>query len=105
MDKEFPKRTLTQNAALHLYLRMLSDDLNNAGLDLRRTLKKDFDIPWTPDLAKKYLWKPLQNAMLEKESTRDLTTKEINEVYLVLTKHLSEKFGLEATEFPHIEEE
>lgn len=97
------KRTLQQNNSLHLYLQLLSEALNNAGLDIRRTLKEDFEIPWTPELAKQYLWKPLQNAMLEKESTTQLTRKEVNQVYEVLTKHLSERFGLEAVEFPHLE--
>lgn len=95
-------RTLTQNAALHLYFTHLAAALNASGFDLRRTLKQDVEIPWTPDLVKQWLWKPIQNAMLNKDSTTQLTTKEIDEVLDVLTRHLGEKLGI-SVEFPSVE--
>lgn len=98
------KRTLAQNNAMHKFFEMLANDLNNAGLDMRRTLKPGVDIPWTPATVKTHLWKPIQDAMLEKESTTELTTKEVNQVYEVLIRHLGEKFNI-TTEFPHIPEE
>ena len=95
-------RTLTQNAALHLYFTHLADELNKAGFDMKRTLKQSAEIPWSPDLVKQYLWKPSQNVMLDKESTTQLTTKEIDEVLDVLTRHLGEKLGI-SVEFPSVE--
>ena len=97
------KRTLQQNKALHKFFEMLSLDLNAAGLDMKRTLKPGVDIPWTPTTVKEYLWKPVQDAMLEKDSTTELSTKEVNEVYETLIRHLGEKFGI-VTVFPNIED-
>lgn len=99
------KRTLQQNKALHKFFELLANDLNSAGLDMKRTLKESIDIPWTPTTVKDWLWRPIQEAMLNIESTSELDKKQINEIYQVLTKHLSERFSLEATVFPHIPEE
>ncbi|MBT7929836.1 hypothetical protein HN682_07985 [Candidatus Peregrinibacteria bacterium] len=88
------KRTLTQNKAFHLYFKMLADELNSAGLDAKRVLKPEIDIPWTPDMIKRHLWKAVQDAMFEKDSTTKLTTKEVGEVYEVLNRHLGEKFSI-----------
>lgn len=88
------QRTSQQNKALHKYFTLLADELNAAGYDMRRTLKPGVDIPWTPDLVKQYLWKGIQEAMLGSDSTRELTTKEIDKVYDVLNKHLGETTGV-----------
>ena len=102
MEKEAKQRTLTQNRALHQYYTHLAAALNASGYDMRRTLKQDVEIPWTPELVKEFLWRPLQNALLNKESTTELTTKEIDEVLDVLTRHLGEKLGI-SVEFPSVE--
>lgn len=99
MTKEFPQRTLSQNAAMHKFFQMLSDDLTNAGLDMQKTLKPGVSIPWTPEMTKLLLWKPIQDAMYSKDSTTSLTTKEVNAVYEVLIRHLAEKFNI-TTPFP-----
>lgn len=88
------QRTSQQNKALHKYFTLLADELNAAGYDMRRTLKPGVDIPWTPELVKQYLWKGIQEAMLGSDSTRELTTKEIDKVYDVLNKHLGETTGV-----------
>lgn len=96
MDKQ---RTLQQNKSLHVYFTLLSDKLNGSGLDMRKTLRPSIDIPWTPKTVKEYLWKPIMDFQLRKESTTELTTKDIDEVYDTLNRHLSEKFGI-TVEFP-----
>ena len=48
-----------QNNALHLWLEMVAKCLNDAGLDMRHTIREDVDMPWTQSL-KEYLWRPLQ---------------------------------------------
>lgn len=96
-------RTLTQNRALHLWFRLVSDQLNESGLDMRKTLKPEIDIPWTDKTVKEYLWRPIQKAMLLKESTTKLTTKEIDKVFDVLNKYLGEKLGIHEP-FPSIQE-
>lgn len=102
MDNESKQRTTQQNKALHKFYSELALALNEAGLDMKRTLKPDIDIPWNGDTVKDYLWRPIQQAQLGKESTKELTTKEIDAVYDTLNRHLGEKLGVHV-EFPSIE--
>jgi hypothetical protein len=102
-DKEYPKRSLQQNKALHLLFTLLADRLAEAGLDMKKTLKPEVDIAWTPEMVKEYLWRPVQEAQLGKKSTTELTTVEIDRVFETINRHLGEKFGLTVT-FPSIEE-
>ena len=57
------QRTAQQNKALHKYLTMLSEDLNSAGLDIRRTMAQDFEISWTPETAKELIWRQVQRGL------------------------------------------
>lgn len=100
-DKD--QRTITQNRAMHKYFEMLADALNSAGLDMRKTLKPEIEIPWNKEMVKEHLWRPIQDAMYSKESTTELDTKEPSEVYAVLDRHLGEKFGIHV-EWPSNEE-
>lgn len=96
-------RTDQQNKALHVFFTELADKLNDSGHDMRRTLKESVAIPWTPDTVKNYLWRPIQAAQLQKESTTELTTREIDAVYDTLNRHLGEKLGVHVP-FPSIDE-
>ena len=88
------QRTSQQNKALHKYFTLLADELNAAGYDMRKTLQESIDIPWTPTNIKSFLWKPVQEAMLEKESTTELTTKDIDMIYDVINKTIGERTGV-----------
>lgn len=88
------QRSAKQNAALHVFLRLLSKALNSAGLDMRRTLKPGTDIPWSPETCKEHLWKPIQLAMTKKESTTESLRQEYSEIYEVLNRHMGQKFGI-----------
>lgn len=101
--KKEKKRTTQQNRALHLYFQMVADTLNDAGLDMRVVLKPGITIPWSKTSVKEYLWRPIQRLQLVKESTKDLTTKEIDLVFDTLNRHLGEKLG-EHVPFPSIGE-
>ena len=94
MSDEHKQRTVTQNKSLHKYLELLSDELNQAGLDMRTVLKPSVSIPWSADNVKENLWRPIQEAMVNKHSTANLDTVEIQDVYKVLDRHLAEKFGI-----------
>jgi len=87
-------RTHKQNNALHVYCRMLSEALNDAGYDMKKTLKQEAEIPWTTELVKQYLWKPVQEAVTGKDSTSTAGTEDYDKVHQVLSKHLSEKFNV-----------
>jgi hypothetical protein len=90
------QRTSKQNRSLHLYLKELSKALNDAGYDMKKTLKPEVDIPWDDDgvMAKEHLWRPIQKIMLDKESTVEAERQEYSQVYEVLNRHLSAKFGI-----------
>ena len=103
MEQEPKQRTLQQNKALHLLFNMLSDELNTAGLDMRKTLKASIDILWNGDTVKEYLWRPIQEAQLRKKSTTELTTRDIDKVFETLNRHLGERFQIHV-DFPSISE-
>lgn len=96
-------RTNLQNRALHKLFSMLSDELNTLGLDARLILKPTYQIWWTPEMIKRDLWKPLQEAMYDKSSTTELTTVEIQKVYEQLAKIIGEKHGVDVA-FPSYQE-
>lgn len=96
------KRTDQQNRALHLWFAQLSEALNDAGYDMRKTIREELDIPWTSYAVKEYLWRPLQKSMLGKKSTTQLTTEEIDQVYDVINLTIGERTGI-SVPFPSIE--
>lgn len=100
-EKEKP-RTIKQNKALWLMFQLLADTLNDAGLDQRKVLRHDIEIPWTKQSAHDQLWIPIQQAMFAKDSTTDLTTKNLDAVFETLNRHLGEKLGVHVA-FPSID--
>lgn len=96
------RRTLTQNSALHLLFTQLAEDLNNQGLDQKKVLKESVDIPWQLESVKQFLWAPIQKAIVGTDSTTELTTKEIDEVFAVLQRHLNQQLNI-SINFPSIE--
>jgi len=106
MEEE--KRTTQQNKSLWLWFTLLAEKLNDSGLDMRVLLKEGIDIPWNKQTIHDFIWKPVQKALLQKDSTTKLLKKEeIDKVYDTLTRHLGTKFGV-YQEFPsieHLEEE
>jgi len=92
-------RTLVQNSSMWLYFRKLADALNDAGWDMRKLLKPEVEIPWNKDTVCEHLWRPIQKPITGKESTKKLETKEVGEVYNVLSKLLAERTGI-TTPFP-----
>lgn len=102
MNDYIPKpRTLSQNSALHLYFRLLADELNAAGYTVQLVLKEKVDLDWTPHSIKELLWRPAQQALFNKTSTTKLDKlMEIDFIYDHLNRHLSEKFFVHVP-FPH----
>jgi len=87
-------RTHKQNNALHVYCRQLAEALNDAGYDMKKTLKHETEIPWTTELVKEYLWKTIQEAVIGTDSTSSAAGEDYDKVHQVLSKHLSEKFNI-----------
>lgn len=88
------KRTSKQNRAMHLYFTQLAEELNDAGFDMKKTLREDVNIPWTPTNIKENLWRPLQRAYLRIESTKNLKSGDIDKVYEILNKEIGERTGV-----------
>lgn len=97
-------RTLTQNRAFHLYFTMVAVQLNNSGLYINKLIKEEkykADIDWSGNLVKEQLWKPIQNAILDKKSTTQLEKSEVDRVYNTLNRYLS-NMGI-SVPFPNAE--
>lgn len=100
VERKAKQRTLTQNRALHLFCQWLAETLNEAGYDMRKTLREDVELPWTQAAVKEHLWRPVQKAMTEKRSTTEITTVEPTAIHEVLSRHLGERLGLTCPPWP-----
>jgi hypothetical protein len=98
------KLTRQQQKALHLLFGMIAQELNNCGMDMRKTLKPEIDIPWTKETIKDFLWRPIQRAQLGKESTTELTRKEVDQVYDTINRFFGQKLQVEMPLFPSLEQ-
>jgi len=87
------KLTLTQNSSLHLFNTNLSIALNDANIDMKQFFKDGYFITWTPEIVKREIWKPVQKAMFNIDSTTKLKRKQVSEVYDVINRKVSE-FGI-----------
>lgn len=96
-------RTLTQNRALHKFCQMLADKLNEAGLDQKKVLKPEVEIPWTMESVKYGLWRPVQEAVTGLKSTTKPEASQYTVIYEVLNRHLTMKLGIHA-EWPSKED-
>lgn len=94
-------RTLAQNRALHLMFKQLANLLNEHGLDYTKLVIKA-DIPWSQELVKTLLWKPVMTAYTGKESTTKLTTTDINNIFEIIMKSVGETVG-ETLQWPSVE--
>jgi len=93
-------RTLKQNAAIHVLFRDLAKCLNDGGFDMKATLKPEVEIPWTEEMVKEHLFKPVMKVMLGKDSTADATTTDYSAVYDVVARHLAQSLGITPPPFP-----
>lgn len=94
------KRTLKQNRALHLYFTLLANALNDAGFDMKKTIREDIDIRWSGKMVKELLWRPIQKVHLRKHSTTRLKKDDIDKIYDILNKAIGERTGV-FVEFPN----
>jgi hypothetical protein len=89
-DKPIRPRTSTQNRALHKYFEEVADVLNESGIT-QDVFFKDIEVDYTKETIK-HLWRCISKKKFGKESTADLTTTELQEVYEEMNRHVS-KFG------------
>jgi len=97
---ERAKRTLLQSRSIHKYCDMVATLFNAAGLDMLAVLKvKKVSVEWTMLSVKDVLWRSIQRAMFNKESTTQLETHEVSQVHAVMARHLAENFNIDQS-FP-----
>lgn len=87
-------KTDAQRNAFHVWLRLLAEELNAAGLDQRvvfEQMREGVERPWTLETCKDNLWRPLQQVMVKKAFTEELKINEHDEIYNVLHRWLVSK--------------
>ena len=87
-------RTSQQNRALHLYCDRVATALNDAGLDIHKTLKTGADIPWSKTTVKELIWSVVQEAMTGEAATSKQKRDAYGQVYEVVNRHMGEKFAI-----------
>lgn len=95
--KDWRTRTSQQNKAIHVYCGELAKALNGSGMDMRAVLaamKEGVEIPWTMDLVKDVIWRQIQQAMVDKESTTRLSPEQVSKIYEVVNRFTAERFGI-----------
>lgn len=97
------KRTLKQNRALHKWFTQIAELFNEKGIDMRKIFEvcKKIDIPVTMESIKE-IWRYVQKIALNKESTTELTTKEMCYIQEIFIKGLS-ILGCPLPPFPSME--
>jgi len=84
-------RSNQQNKALHKYCTELAVELNNAGVTVEAVMK-DLQADFTMETVK-MMWRAFAKAKYGKESTTELTSKQINEIFDEVNRHVSQ-FGI-----------
>lgn len=98
-------RTPTQNNCIHEYCDRIADALNTAGLErviYSPVLSEDLYVPWTKETVKSDIWHRVQIAMTNIESSKDLSTTQVSDIYDTIHRHLAQSFGLQV-EWPTYE--
>lgn len=92
-------RSGQQNKSLHVYCTEVATELNNAGIGMK-ALIENLQIDHTKESVKT-IWRAIAKAKYGKESTTELTSKEIQEVYEEFNRLLAQ-FGIHLA-WPSIE--
>jgi len=87
------QRSNQQRKALQVYCRQVAEVLNDAGITFRMFFKPGFEVPWSMDIVKDEVWKPVQRALFNKESTTEPLTSEYQQIFEPINIKLSE-FGV-----------
>lgn len=96
-------RSSKQNRALHKLFTIMSEQLNEMGLEFNYdgVTGKKLSTRYTPDVVKNYFWRPIQMALFDIESTKHINTIQINEIVDVISKFFGERGVI--IEFPSVE--
>jgi len=103
LTKKQSTRTGQQNKALHLFFTIISEQLNEMGLECHYFVLKGQELTtrYTPHVVKEFFWRPIQIALFDIKSTTKIDTHQINDITDVIVKFFGEK-GV-VIDFPSIE--
>lgn len=103
LKKIVQTRSSLQNSSLHLFFVFIANELNNLGMTFSYDgLKlKGLESRYTTLIVKEFIWRPIQIAMFDIQSTKKINTQQINEIIDVIIKYFGDR-GINI-EFPSIE--
>ena len=84
------QRSLPQNSALHLFLRQVSDAMNDAGIEQHVFFNEGFTVSWNDKTIKNEIWRPVQKAVCGELSTKKPTRAQYIEIYEYINRKLSD---------------
>jgi len=84
------QRTNTQNASLNLWCGWVAEALREKGLTFKQFFKEGFEVSWTKDIVKDEIWRPVQMAVCNQQSTTKPLTTEYPIIYDSINLKLSE---------------
>ena len=88
-------RTPKQNNCLHEYCEELARKLNEAGYDFNDGKIIRLPVSFTKENVKEYMFKRVMRALFpDKESTTELTTVQVQEVYENMSRFIGDSFGV-----------
>lgn len=110
------QRTVTQNASLWLSSDLLAVELNEAGYNINAAIEAGLlknAVPWTQQNIIEVMVRPIMKALWpegpldecgkiqpwrdpDKPSTTQLSTKQIGEVWEIVNRAVSDRFGITA---------
>jgi len=97
-------RTSQQRKSIELYCKLMSEALNDGGIDYVKfleTIKEwGYETPWSQEKVKDQ-WRLLQSTLFNKESTTELTTNEVTEVYDLMNREFIRLAHGVSVEFPN----
>ena len=89
------QRSGLQNSALHKYLTLLANALNESGQELIIIINgKQSEVPWTMETVKDLMWRPIQKAITKQKSSTKCSTTDYLVIYETLNRHTAEKLGV-----------
>lgn len=84
-------RSDQQRKAIEVYCNKVAKALNEAGYDIRLFFQDELEVPWSQPTVKELIWRRIQRALKDKESTTELNKIEVSEVFEVINNNLAEK--------------
>lgn len=100
--KKIDKRTIQQNASLHLWCNLIADHLNKENLTITDVIKAE--TQWSMNTVKENVFKPVVKSLYGKDSTTKLNKDEFEKIIDTMVLAFASK-GIVIPEFPNRDKE